>query len=87
MSKYIATVRYDIEQLSVEVEYSARAKGIQYVKEQYHRYTHENYADVSRESEDEHTHPISDESFQHTLVDITPVDEVDLFDKEPLRLV
>ena len=80
MSKYIATVRYKvgIDVGGVDVKFAVRAKGRQYVKEQYHKYTHENYGHrVSREFEDSHCHPVG-EGIDHRLVDIRPVDEVDL---------
>ena len=59
MSKYIATVRYEVGTATMEEEFAVRAKGRQYVKEQYHRYTHENYGHlVSREFEDLHIHDV-----------------------------
>ena len=89
MSKYIATVRYEVGGATREEEFAVRAKGRQYVKEQYHRYTHENYGHlVSREFEDLHTHPVEFRSiFEHRLVDIRPVDEVDLHGLPPIKKV
>ena len=88
MSKYIATVRYEVGTATMEEEFAVRAKGRQYVKEQYHRYTHENYGHlVSREFEDFHRHPVGEGIFDHRLVDIRPVDEVDLHGLPPIKKV
>jgi hypothetical protein len=52
------------------------ARNEQYVKEAYHRYTHENYDNnVSRRYEDVHTHPIGD-TLEHKLTDIEAVESV-----------
>ena len=89
MSKYIATVRYEVGIATMEEEFAVRAKGRQYVKEQYHRYTHENYGNlVSREFEDFHRHQsVGEGIFEHRLVDIRPVDEVDLHGLPPIKKV
>ena len=88
MSKYIATVRYELGYGTMEEEFRVRAKGPQFVKEQYHRYTHENYGHlVSREFEDFHRHEIGKGSLDHTLVDVRPVDEGELFGLPPIQEV
>lgn len=77
MSKYIATVRYSVGDASLTEDFAARAKSAQHVKEQYHRYTHENYGNtVSREHEDQHIHPIGEGELTHELVEVTPVNHI-----------
>lgn len=85
MSKYIVEVRYDIGWSSMVEEFAVRAKSAQHAKEQYHRYTHENYDDVSREFEDSHFHQIGSASFSHSLLDVRPVDGAELYGLPPIR--
>ena len=86
MSKYIATIRYEVGSVEITEKFAARAKSRQHVKEQYHRYTHENYgASVSRENEDDHNHPIGEGTFNHTLQRVRPVDEWELNGLNPIK--
>jgi len=91
MSKFIVTVGYSVGNVEKTAKFRARAKGIQYVKEQFHRYTHENYKSVNREEEDNHIHKFnassSDKPFVQTLKDIEPVNEYELQGLESIKKV
>jgi len=82
MTQYKAVVEYELINEAGRIvgtfadEFFSLAKGPQYVKEQYHRYTHENYIDVNRKLEDMHMHPLGNGEVQHTLVEVQEVDYI-----------
>jgi len=82
MTLYKATVEYDVTNSGGEKvgafsdEFFASADNEQYVKEQYHRFTHQNYIDVNRRQENDHIHPVGSGEVAHTLVEIQAVDYI-----------
>ncbi len=80
MSLFKLTVEYKTSHNDTNfgnfIEYFwVKAKDVQYAKYYYHKYTHENYTDVNRALEDEHIHPISDDT-EHSIREIAEVDYV-----------
>jgi len=79
MTLYKATIEYYVKNSSGKRigsftdEFFSSAKNPQYVKEKYHRYTHENYEDVDRALENDHTHQIGTGEITHQLLDIKEV--------------
>lgn len=84
MSKYIVSIVYRWNGKELTERFAARAKSRQHVKEQYHRYTHENYESVGRQDEDEHFHHLGD-NLTCELREITPADGNDLIGLTPIK--
>jgi len=80
MSLFKLTVDYEMSHNDSPVgnfteDFWVDAKDVQYVKYYYHKYTHENYTDVSRALEEMHVHPIADD-IQHSIREIAEVDYI-----------
>jgi len=77
MTVFNVTVEYEVENpqtnATLEEEFLVEADGVQMAKYFYHKYTHDNYANVSRSQEDDHIHGVGD-SFKHSIKEITRTD-------------
>ncbi len=86
MTQYIAKVKTIIHQTGEDLTRTrlliATADSVQKVKEQYHRYIHENYEWPSRAREDEHTHRIHQTNVTISLEGVKRLDETWLTTKE-----
>ncbi len=89
MSLFRVTVEYELDNTKSNAgayieDFCINASDVQMAKYYYHKFTHENYSDVSRIQEDEHIHGIND-VINHTLTEIAEVEYVNGL--SPLRQV
>jgi hypothetical protein len=77
MSLFRVTVEYLLNDTpntaTLEEDFLVEAANVQMAKYFYHKYTHDNYGDVSRTQEDDHIHGIGD-TFEHSIKEISATD-------------